>query len=159
MGFSSFTLNALDYNDVALLTLASNVSFTDTIRPICLSQTGSPFTGRKVVVAGWGTSNVNGTMPINYLREAGVTWLIALSSLNQTKLPLVTQKPWQRLGPNRFWPLGQVGGMAGFRISRGVGKTRHSVRMGRNRAELGIKGNRCNAGSGPDRYQVWKRFE
>lgn len=63
-----------DY-DIALLKLASPVTYSNTIRPVCLSQTGSPFNSRKAVVAGWGTTSNKDSLTIHrqkWLREAVV---------------------------------------------------------------------------------------
>ena len=58
-GFSSTTL----WNDVAILTLDSNVEPTNNIQPICLATGGDNYKGQEVTVAGWGTLKEGGSQP------------------------------------------------------------------------------------------------
>ncbi|XP_055302911.1 trypsin-4 [Sitodiplosis mosellana] len=57
--FDSRTL----YNDVALLTLESPVSYTSNIRPICLPRSGQLYGGSFGTVIGWGSLRENGPQP------------------------------------------------------------------------------------------------
>lgn len=51
-GFDSRTL----YNDVAVLTMDSSVSFSHSVRPICLPSTSSKqYSGNTGTVIGWGS--------------------------------------------------------------------------------------------------------
>lgn len=43
------------YNDIAILTLDSPVTFSQQIRPICLPVAGGDFAGRTGTVIGWGS--------------------------------------------------------------------------------------------------------
>ncbi len=55
--YSSTTQN----NDIALLQLSSSVSFTDYIRPVCLTANGSVFGGGTTGwITGWGKLNSAG---------------------------------------------------------------------------------------------------
>jgi len=66
-GFSSSTL----WNDVAVLTLEDDVSFTDNIQPICLPKGSSSYLDNIVTVAGWGTLKEGGKQP-STLRKVDV---------------------------------------------------------------------------------------
>lgn len=50
-GFDSRTL----YNDVAVLTMDSPVSFTHSVRPICLPSSSKQYSGNQGTVIGWGS--------------------------------------------------------------------------------------------------------
>lgn len=70
-------------NDIAVLTLAQDLVFSDCVRPICLPQEGSdPKLADFCVVAGWGVTNVAAPNSIPYLQEA--------------ELPIVDQELCQR---------------------------------------------------------------
>jgi len=50
------------HNDIAVLELTEEVSFTDDIAPACLPKQGADYAGKTALVAGWGsTDNVGGT--------------------------------------------------------------------------------------------------
>ncbi|XP_041975443.1 proclotting enzyme-like [Aricia agestis] len=52
------------YNDVAILTLDQPVTFSKTIRPVCLPTGGSrAYTGRDATVIGWGSLRESGPQP------------------------------------------------------------------------------------------------
>ncbi|XP_054278589.1 proclotting enzyme-like [Macrosteles quadrilineatus] len=53
------------YNDIAILTLDSPVTFTQTIRSVCLPTTGTQarFDGATATVIGWGSLRENGPQP------------------------------------------------------------------------------------------------
>ena len=56
-----------DAHDMALITLASAITYSDSISPVCLpdSSSDSPKAGSKVVVSGWGQTNPDkGQTPI-----------------------------------------------------------------------------------------------
>jgi len=59
--FDSRTL----YNDIAILTMDSPVSFSDAVNPVCLPTLGDTtlFTDRETVVIGWGTLREGGGQP------------------------------------------------------------------------------------------------
>lgn len=60
-GFNSRTL----YNDIAILTLASPVTFGPTMSPVCLPSAGSTTTyeGKEAAVIGWGALKEGGSQP------------------------------------------------------------------------------------------------
>lgn len=59
-GFDSRTL----YNDVAVLTMDSPVSFSHSVRPICLPSSSSKlYSGNTATVIGWGSLRENGPQP------------------------------------------------------------------------------------------------
>lgn len=58
-GFDSRTL----YNDVALLTMDSPVTFTKSIRPICLPTGNAAYVGQSATVIGWGSLREGGPQP------------------------------------------------------------------------------------------------
>ncbi|XP_037033895.1 proclotting enzyme [Bradysia coprophila] len=59
-GFDSRTL----YNDVAVLTMDSPVSFSHSVRPICLPSSNSKqYSGNTATVIGWGSLRENGPQP------------------------------------------------------------------------------------------------
>ncbi|KAK4007979.1 hypothetical protein OUZ56_013138 [Daphnia magna] len=60
-GFDSFTL----YNDVAILTLDSPVTFSDAISPVCLPPIGTTdqFVSKESTVVGWGALREGGRQP------------------------------------------------------------------------------------------------
>lgn len=45
----------MQYNDVALLTMDSPVTFTKSIRPICLPTGNAAYVGQSATVIGWGS--------------------------------------------------------------------------------------------------------
>ncbi|XP_076348415.1 venom protease-like [Tachypleus tridentatus] len=49
-----FSLPRRYYNDIAILKLAKDITFTDYIRPVCLPDTSSSFIGQDGTVIGWG---------------------------------------------------------------------------------------------------------
>lgn len=51
------------YNDIAILTLDSPVTFSKTIRPVCLPSGESSFSQLTGVVVGWGSLRENGPQP------------------------------------------------------------------------------------------------
>ncbi|KAK3909566.1 Serine protease easter [Frankliniella fusca] len=64
-------------NDIALLRLAETVSFTDSVKPVCLPVEGDErrrdLTGKKVQVAGWGrVANRNGATTSETLMKVAV---------------------------------------------------------------------------------------
>lgn len=69
-GFDSRTL----YNDIAVLTMDSTVSFTKTVRPICL-PTGSSrlYNGHTGTVVGWGSLR-EGILSIIFILQNCVWW-------------------------------------------------------------------------------------
>lgn len=58
-GFDSRTL----YNDIAILTLDSPVTFTKNIRSICLPSGGNLYAGQTATVIGWGSLRESGPQP------------------------------------------------------------------------------------------------
>ena len=59
-------------NDFSILTLASPVTFTDTVRPACLpSDTNTTYSGLTATVMGWGTTSFQGSLS-TVLRETDV---------------------------------------------------------------------------------------
>ncbi|XP_071454280.1 serine proteinase stubble-like [Hetaerina americana] len=58
-GFDSRTL----YNDVAILTLDSPVTFTRNIKPICLPSGSAQYAGQTATVIGWGSLREGGPQP------------------------------------------------------------------------------------------------
>ncbi|KAL3289479.1 hypothetical protein HHI36_022902 [Cryptolaemus montrouzieri] len=66
-GFDGRTL----YNDIALLTLDSPVTFTHQVRPICLPSAGNDFAGTTATVIGWGSLRENGPQP-SVLQEVNI---------------------------------------------------------------------------------------
>ncbi|KAK9890287.1 hypothetical protein WA026_010390 [Henosepilachna vigintioctopunctata] len=66
-GFDGRTL----YNDIAILTLDSPVTFTEQIRPICLPSTGSEYAGKTATVIGWGSLRESGPQP-SVLQEVNI---------------------------------------------------------------------------------------
>jgi len=57
--------------DIGLIKLTKEIHFSETTRPICLSQRGAPFMGRSATVAGWGSIDY-GEKPPESLREVDV---------------------------------------------------------------------------------------
>ncbi|XP_059480356.1 proclotting enzyme-like [Neocloeon triangulifer] len=66
-GFDSRTL----YNDIAILTLDSPVTFTSMIRPICLPTGSDAYDGKKATVVGWGSLRESGPQP-SILQEVNI---------------------------------------------------------------------------------------
>ncbi|XP_044765126.1 proclotting enzyme-like [Coccinella septempunctata] len=66
-GFDGRTL----YNDIAILTLDSPVTFTHQIRPICLPTSGSDYAGTTATVIGWGSLRESGPQP-SVLQEVNI---------------------------------------------------------------------------------------
>ncbi|XP_065344136.1 serine protease 27-like [Cloeon dipterum] len=66
-GFDSRTL----YNDIAILTLDSPVTFNSMIRPICLPSGGEQFNGKTATVVGWGSLRESGPQP-SVLQEVSI---------------------------------------------------------------------------------------
>ncbi|BES90963.1 serine protease [Nesidiocoris tenuis] len=66
-GFDSNTL----YNDIAILTLESPVTFSNQIRAICLPSGGSTYAGKIATVIGWGSLSENGPQP-SILQEVNI---------------------------------------------------------------------------------------
>ena len=59
--------------DVSILTLASPISFSSVVAPVCLPSSVSPqYTGQLATVTGWGTTSSGGSQPPR-LREVDVT--------------------------------------------------------------------------------------
>lgn len=58
-GFDSRTL----YNDVAILTLDSPVTFSRNVKPICLPTGNSQYAGQTATVIGWGSLRESGPQP------------------------------------------------------------------------------------------------
>ena len=60
-------------NDVSILTLASPISFSSVVAPVCLPSSVSPqYTGQLATVTGWGTTSSGGYLPAR-LMEVDVT--------------------------------------------------------------------------------------
>ncbi|KAK6630616.1 hypothetical protein RUM43_014601 [Polyplax serrata] len=66
-GFDPRTL----YNDIAILTLDTPVSFSKTIRPICLPQGNQNYAGLPATVIGWGSLRESGAQPAE-LQEVNI---------------------------------------------------------------------------------------
>jgi hypothetical protein len=49
---------AVQFNDIAILTMASPVEFTETISPVCLppQETNDQYVGKLAIVKGWGAT-------------------------------------------------------------------------------------------------------
>jgi hypothetical protein len=49
---------AVQFNDIAILTMASPVAFTETISPVCLPprETNHQYVGQLAIVKGWGAT-------------------------------------------------------------------------------------------------------
>jgi len=69
-GFSSSTL----WNDVAILTLDSDVEYNTNIQPICLATGGRDYVDSVVTVAGWGTLREGGSQPSNLMKVDVKVW-------------------------------------------------------------------------------------
>ncbi|CAF0711785.1 unnamed protein product, partial [Brachionus calyciflorus] len=64
--------NSTNYqNDLALFKLKTPVVFSDTIRPICLSDAYTAMVGKEAIVVGWGKISESGMFP-NRLQQANV---------------------------------------------------------------------------------------
>jgi len=70
VGFSSSTL----HNDIAILTLAESVKYTDNIQPICLAVGQNQYVGSRVTVAGWGTLSEGGSQPATLMKVDVEVW-------------------------------------------------------------------------------------
>ena len=44
-------------NDIALLTLASPVSYTKAISPVCLPESSDSYANKDAAIVGWGTTS------------------------------------------------------------------------------------------------------
>uniref|UniRef100_A0A146KWK6 Phenoloxidase-activating factor 2 n=2 Tax=Lygus hesperus TaxID=30085 RepID=A0A146KWK6_LYGHE len=66
-GFDSTTL----YNDIAILTLESPVTFSKQIRAICLPTSGATYAGKIATVIGWGSLSESGPQP-SILQEVNI---------------------------------------------------------------------------------------
>ncbi|GLH08206.1 Serine proteinase stubble [Gryllus bimaculatus] len=66
-GFDSRTL----YNDVAVLTLDSPVTFTQQVRPVCLPSGNALYAGQTATVIGWGSLRESGRQP-EILQEVSI---------------------------------------------------------------------------------------
>ena len=75
--------NAKSYdNDFAIIKLASPVSFSDRVSPICLPSASTNYDNKVATVTGWGTLSSGGSQP-NILQKVLLTFssYILLSSL------------------------------------------------------------------------------
>jgi secreted trypsin-like serine protease len=62
----------LQYNDIAILTLDSPVTFTNMIRPICLPTGADLYAGSTATVVGWGSLRESGPQP-SVLQEVSIS--------------------------------------------------------------------------------------
>ena len=60
-------------HDFAIAELDNDVSFTDTIKPVCLPSKSSTFVGMSAMVSGWGLMKYNGKEYPDVLRTVNVT--------------------------------------------------------------------------------------
>jgi hypothetical protein len=58
----------LQWNDVAILTLEDDVSYSSTIQPICLATGDNSYVNSRVTVAGWGTLTEGGQQPASLMK-------------------------------------------------------------------------------------------
>ena len=58
----SYSASAFD-NDFAIIKLASPVSFSDRVSPICLPSTSTNYDNKVATVTGWGTLSSGGSQP------------------------------------------------------------------------------------------------
>jgi secreted trypsin-like serine protease len=61
-------------NDIALMKLASCVSYTDYILPVCISRSKTTLAGQTALVTGWGTTSSGGSLA-SKLMQVGVKLL------------------------------------------------------------------------------------
>ncbi|XP_032456097.1 transmembrane protease serine 9 [Nasonia vitripennis] len=76
--------NLHDFNDIALIKLKEPIEFTQDIKPVCLPQKGSDYTGHDVKVAGWGRVKNNGGAS-RYLRQASLK-MMSYNTCKKTKI-------------------------------------------------------------------------
>ncbi len=58
----------VQWNDVAILTLEDDVSYSSTIQPICLATGDNSYVNSRVTVAGWGTLTEGGQQPASLMK-------------------------------------------------------------------------------------------
>lgn len=80
-GYSTFKFD----NDIALIKIVGTFNFDNGIRPVCLPERGSTFTGENGIVTGWGALSENGAAS-NVLHSVTVP-ILSNAECRATKYP------------------------------------------------------------------------
>ncbi|XP_046451012.1 trypsin-1-like isoform X2 [Daphnia pulex] len=94
-------------NDIALLTLASPVTFTPAISPVCLPETSEQYAYKDAAIVGWGTVKEGGSLP-TVLKQSTVK-VLANSKCKQS-YPTITGNQLCAAAPGTDTCQGDSGG-------------------------------------------------